>query len=214
MLKTVLFDWSGTLVDDFGPIYKANMAMFKLYRMKTMSKEEFKKRFFTPWQAFYRKSGGPRLRMKLHADKFTYYLEKFKKTTKPYPDSVGTLRWLKKRGLCIGIVSSTPRLNIESIALTFGLGKFIDRIFCEEDVGLFKPDPALLKLAIKELGSKPQDSIYVGDGEADMAMGNRAKVKTIAFLRGYTSKERLEKLRPFASVYALSEIKELIKSPK
>ena len=45
MIKNVIFDWSGTLSDDFEPVYTTAMAIFKAYGVKTISRARCKEEF-------------------------------------------------------------------------------------------------------------------------------------------------------------------------
>ena len=53
MFKNLIFDWSGTLVDDLGPTLEATNAVLQLHGKDTMNKEEFRRRFRLPYSEFY-----------------------------------------------------------------------------------------------------------------------------------------------------------------
>ena len=51
--RSLIFDWSGTLVDDLPPtLYATNMVLGE-YNVPTLSREEFRQRFRLPYPEFY-----------------------------------------------------------------------------------------------------------------------------------------------------------------
>src|ERR1700709_2054388 len=52
--RNIILDWSGTLVDDFGPVLEATNATFKHYGKPGFSAAEFREKFYLPFPAFYK----------------------------------------------------------------------------------------------------------------------------------------------------------------
>ena len=92
--------------------------------------------------------------------------------------AVETLERLKSRGLKLGIVSNnTPEVRAHLAEL--GLDRFFQSIVISEEVGLYKPDPAILELACEQLGAAPGDSVYLGDHPFDILCGHAAGMPVI-----------------------------------
>ena len=53
MFRALIFDWSGTLVDDMGPTLDATNAVLGRFGKAPMSWEEFRSRFRLPYSEFY-----------------------------------------------------------------------------------------------------------------------------------------------------------------
>ena len=51
-IRNVILDWSGTLVDDFGPVLEATNEIFKHYGKPAFSAEEFREKFYLPFPEF------------------------------------------------------------------------------------------------------------------------------------------------------------------
>lgn len=62
-------------------------------------------------------------------------------------------------GLVTNGPSSTQRPKIER----FGLARYMDVIIVSEEVGVAKPDPAIFRIALEQLGTHPNETLYVGD---------------------------------------------------
>ena len=52
-LKNIIFDLSGTLVDDLPPVLNATNTVLREMGMPEFSKDEFRKRFYLPFTKFY-----------------------------------------------------------------------------------------------------------------------------------------------------------------
>jgi len=53
MFRNLIFDWSGTLVDDLGPVLEATNAVFAAYGRGPMSRAQFRQHFRLPYLEFY-----------------------------------------------------------------------------------------------------------------------------------------------------------------
>ncbi len=80
----------------------------------------------------------------------------------PYPDTAPTLRALRARGIKIGIVSNVPQ-DLRPIFALHGLADLVDAYTHSFEVGVEKPDPAIFLRACEALGTKPAETLMVGD---------------------------------------------------
>lgn len=83
-----------------------------------------------------------------------------------YPDAQPFLRWVRKQGILVGIVSNASYRYRDIILPTLGLNKD-----SEWDFGVFsgiegveKPDPEIFKIAVKAAGNIcPEQILHIGD---------------------------------------------------
>jgi HAD superfamily hydrolase (TIGR01509 family) len=80
----------------------------------------------------------------------------------PYPDTEATLRALRARGSKIGIVSNVPQ-DLRPIFAAHRLQDLVDAFTHSFEVGVEKPDPAIFLRACERLGTKPDETLMVGD---------------------------------------------------
>lgn len=80
----------------------------------------------------------------------------------PYPDTAPTLRALRERRIKIGIVSNVPQ-DLRPIFAAHGLAGLVDAYTHSFEVGVEKPDPAIFLRACERLGTKPEETLMVGD---------------------------------------------------
>ncbi len=79
-----------------------------------------------------------------------------------FEEVIDVLEYFKKKGYKMGVISDTSpslQLTLENL----GLGKYFDSYTCSDIVGAMKPDPKIYNVALKSLGVKAEESIYVDD---------------------------------------------------
>jgi len=101
---------------------------------------------------------------------------------KPRPDALTTLRALRLKGLKIGLISDCSG----EVPATWGTTAFADLIDTPVFsciVGMRKPDPRIFKTATDQLGAKPEECLYVGDGSSHELTGARTAGMTPVLIR-------------------------------
>jgi len=205
MIKNVIFDWSGTLCNDLLEIYKACMIVFEKFGVEKISLEEYKREVELPYMNFYWKYI-PGLD-KDEQDRV--YAEAIKTVgkSKIYEGVRETLHFLKKKGINMAVLSSSPRERIEYEINNFNLGGIFSCIFADVHD---KRD------AVEELMEKcnfeKEETLYVGDIEHDVDTGKHAGITTVAITWGYCTKDRLEKSNPDYMIDKIEQLKEIITS--
>ncbi|AIU70626.1 2-haloalkanoic acid dehalogenase [Thermococcus eurythermalis] len=103
---------------------------------------------------------------------------------RPFPD-VGALKELKEMGLKLAAVSNASQECTEFVLDLFGLRKYFDVVYGKDYSNLdgVKPDPYLVKKALKALGVAPQETLMVGDSHHDVLAGKRAGMKVVNVTR-------------------------------
>ena len=80
----------------------------------------------------------------------------------PYPDAEPTLRALRERGVKIGIVSNHA-YDLRPYFAAKDLDRFIDAYAISYEIGAPKPDARIFREACRRLGSRPEETLMVGD---------------------------------------------------
>jgi len=91
-----------------------------------------------------------------------------------FPDVEDALIRIKERGMQIGIVSSTPRIILDTVLAKYGAKRLFDTVLALEDCREFKPSPQPILEAVTRLGVPKQDIAYVGDMDEDVQAANAA----------------------------------------
>lgn len=100
----------------------------------------------------------------------------------PRNDAIPTLDELRRRGHKLGMISACSQDVPDVWEETSLAGRFDSTVFsCS--VGVSKPDPRIYQAATEELGVKPADCLFVGDGANDELPGAEAVGMTALQLR-------------------------------
>ena len=95
------------------------------------------------------------------------------------------LRSIEARGLLWGIVTNKSKRFTDPLCAQMSVLRGAATIISGDTTPHAKPHPAPLLEAARRLGVQPQQCIYVGDDERDIAAGRAAGMPTVAALYGY-----------------------------
>jgi putative hydrolase of the HAD superfamily len=105
------------------------------------------------------------------ADKLRY--DFIADTIKPNTDVIQTLTYLKSQGIRIGLISNcspeTPLIWQDTPFV-----KLVDVAVFSSSAGLRKPDARIYALTVERLGVKPDNCLYIGDGESGELTGAKS----------------------------------------
>ena len=204
MVKAVLFDLDGTLLDTLPDIqYVLN---------ETLRKFDYPEITVEQTRA-YIGEGAYRLverALPANAENMEEVFEYFKgvyascnnEHTRPFDGVMDLLARLKAQGVKLAIITNKPQAATEECVKQFFPGIFD---FVAGDGGLFpcKPDPSLARYAALNLRVSPAECTFVGDGETDALTAKNAGMFGVSVLWGYRSKEQLEAVgaKRFASSF-------------
>jgi putative hydrolase of the HAD superfamily len=96
-----------------------------------------------------------------------------------YPRVSSVLFELRAMGIKMTVLSDAPKLEVWLRIVGLGLHHHFKDIITSEDFGARKPDPKPFKAALKVLGTKPAQTLMVGDWpERDVAGAKKLGIKT------------------------------------
>ncbi len=96
----------------------------------------------------------------------------------------------RRRDVVLGIATGKSRRGVSHLVERYGWERLFATIQTADDAPS-KPHPAMLELAMAEVGVGPEDSIMIGDSTFDMAMARAAGVGAIGVSWGYHRPEAL-----------------------
>ncbi len=97
-------------------------------------------------------------------------LEYAVRVIKPRPDAVATLSDLKGHGYKTGLITNCGAA-IPKMLDKMPLAALLDVSVFSALIGMQKPDPRIYQLAIEHLAVKPEDCLYIGDGDCQELTG-------------------------------------------
>ena len=118
-----------------------------------------------------------------------HYLEHCTERTTVYPGVMDALAALAPRPMAM--VSNKPQEMCERISQFYGLDRHLGAVVGQRPRVPVKPDPALLHLALEELGVEDGGVWMVGDSHNDVLSGRAIGATTVAVTWGIGDRERM-----------------------
>ena len=184
MLKAILFDLDGTLVDAKEWHYEAFNKALRLFGFEISKKDHLsiydglptrdKLKLLTEREGLPETLYEPVFRLK---QEFT--LQEIEKNCKPVFNVVETLQELKDRGYKLGLCSNAIRKSVDLMLYYSGIMNCFDLILSNQDVTFAKPDPEIYEVARHRLKVKAEDCIVVEDNLKGIEAGKKARMKVI-----------------------------------
>ena len=211
MIKLIIFDVDGTLVDAYRAIERSLChTMKKLGYGRCASLAVVRRSIGHGDRNFVRRfmddenvEKGLTIYRRHHRSALMAY-------SRAIPGARRDLAALKVRGYRLAVASNRPK-NFTLILLRhLGLDRSFDMIVCARDARDFKPKPALLLRIMRRLGAHKDETLYVGDMAVDVLAGRNAGVRTIAVTGGSSSIAELRKEKPFKVISKLDKLLKLV----
>lgn len=200
MIKCVLFDLDGTLVDVGELFYHVFMEFLARQGLPAIGFN----RKGDPWASAYewavsrfpwisKMVGG-----KSFGDAWEYVLRAriASGEIKLYPGVLDTLTHLREKNKTLCLATNTPSRFVEIKLDAFALRNFFECIFTPHDIWGAKPNPKSLHYVLERFRLTPHEVLVVGDHAQDVQFGKNAGVRTAAVLTGYGSLEELKAANP------------------
>ena len=210
MIKAVIFDLDGTLIDSIEVIIKLLREVLHEFGINADADKARKLIGMSPWEIIKEVTGKATFE---EQDKIVQvWAKKYMKalfTDNQVHLTKGTLevlKELKKRGLKIGISSSLKSSIIRDLISHYGLNPYISAFTGVDEVKRPKPAPDVFISTAEKLGVSPKESIVVGDAIYDVMGGHTAGAITVLFSQEgeYNNKADI------APNYVITEIPQLI----
>jgi len=141
-----------------------------------------------------------------------------------YPDVISTLEKLKEMKLLLILITNTDDSDLAFKLLDkFHIKSYFDFIVTSEYVNMRKPDPNIVKYALKHVDLAPENTIIVGDSmKDDILCGYLANIRTVYIDRPYKEenpylnaplykKIEIENIKPDFRIQSLEDLIGIIK---
>jgi len=202
-IKTLIFDWDGTLVDSAKPGLAAFEKTFAELGVPFVH-EVYEATYSPNWYTTYEALGLPKERWETADDLWIHH---YGDECAPLIEGVGeTLLTLRSKGYELAVVSSGSRVRVFREIDQSVLRDAFSLIMCKDDVIEKKPHPEGLLLAMERMNAQPRHCAYVGDAPEDIEMGRRGNVITIGVRSSYPSSGRVASAKPDLYLERMAEI--------
>lgn len=189
MIKAIIFDMDGTILDTIKDIAGAVNYILEKYEKPVRTVDEVKSFVGNGLRRTLELSLGDMENKDEFIDSiFTEFTEYYKvhssDNTKPYDGIVDAIRILKEKGYKTAVVSNKRQEAVEELCVKFYEGLF-DIAIGEQDGLKRKPDPAMVNKALDYLGVTKEEAVYIGDSEVDIKTAVNSGLKGIYVSWGF-----------------------------
>lgn len=195
MIRAVLFDLDGTLLDSAPDLVGALNAVRAQYKLSPLSVSSMKNHA-TAGALSLLQAGMPKADEQTIEDWRAIFLEHYEKNifvkSKLYEGASEVLEYLENSGVALGIVTNKPEYLTKPVLVAAGVDKKMGAVVCGDTISKRKPDPAPVLLACEQLGLNPGEVMFVGDDPRDLEAGRGAGVVNCAAMHGYGSASFLQ----------------------
>jgi len=212
MIKLVIFDLDGTILDTIPDIAFNLNAMLYKYGYKRLSEKQVAKIVGSGAEKLVKDAIGKpvsaeELKERLDFYNFIYTSSGSPKTSMFF--GMGELfSALKNRGLKIAVLTNKPQQTTDVVNEKYLKKYSFDYVLGQREGIKTKPDKQGAMLIMNELGVLPEETVLVGDGETDAMTAINAGVTGVSCLWGYRKKKDLEKV---GAVNFIKKPKDLLK---
>ncbi len=202
MISTFIFDWSGTLSDDFDMVYGATAKVVAaLDSGYALSEDEYREHFELPYMRFYMNYGLDATKKEVDA-LFFKAVEENGLFPKPFQNSRKVLEALRKAGRKTFLFSAHPTRLVDAEVAAYGFAGLFDGIVSGIEDKVFS-----LKGFVSEKRLDPKKTAYVGDLVHDVEAAKAAGIVSVGVYSRYQHKEKLAAAKPD---FILNKFEELV----
>ena len=207
MLRNLLLDWSGTLVDDLPPVIGATNFVLEKHGRPTLTREEFRQKFRLPFTEFYEEHLPDIPLPELEAAFHGRFVE-IQDDVTPLPGLYEFLDFCRESGRRLFLLSSMKREHYEVQSAKLGLSHYFEQPY----VGVMDKRAKIADI-LDNHGLDRAETAFVGDMIHDVETARHGGVMSIAVLTGYDSIEKLTPSKPDVVVASLHELRRLLQYP-
>jgi phosphoglycolate phosphatase-like HAD superfamily hydrolase/8-oxo-dGTP pyrophosphatase MutT (NUDIX family) len=203
-IRNVILDWSGTLVDDLGPVLEATNEIFRHYGKPAWSLEEFREKFYLPFPKFYEEHL-PEFVLAELDDQYHSSFKILQNGIVMLPHAREFLDYLQERELPTFLLSSIHRDHFEAQGSRLKVKHYFRKTYVQ---ALDKRRAILELLADHDLDAS--ETLFIGDMVHDIETARHAGVMSCAVLTGYDSLAKLKGANPDLLFRNLSEVRSFL----
>lgn len=202
-VKNIIFDWSGTLVDDLPPVLEATNAVLREFGRQELTRDEFRREFRLPFMHWYDEV----LPGVSAEDLDRVFLAAFAASTQAVtvlPHAREFLECCAGAGRRLFVLSSAPRHAVEHQARSLGLHDYFEHIYAgvrdkREHIGGI----------LLEQNLPAAETLMIGDMRHDVHTARAGGIASVAVLTGYEFPEVIATAMPDLTVNDLAELRAL-----
>lgn len=204
MIRNIIFDWSGTLVDDLPAVFKATNYVLAQADRPEMTFDQFRAEFCLPFTIFYDKHT-PNVPLTELETWFHSHYRQAQDSVNELPYARQFLEFCRAHQLRTFLLSTVHPEHFEAQNRLTGFGAYLDKHY----VGVLDKRQKIHEI-LKENKLQPDETLFIGDMEHDIETARHGGVHACAVLTGYNTLQQLRAAEPDLIVEHLGELREIL----
>ena len=204
MIRNIIFDWSGTLVDDLPAVLEAtNFVLFSAGR-PALTLDEFRSEFCLPFTIFYDRHM-PHVPLEQLEVWFHGRFKEVQDSVVALPHAREFLEFCRARGVRTFVLSTVRRDHFDVQSQRTDFRRYIDQPYLE-----VRDKRAKIHEILKENKLSADETLFIGDMQHDIETAQHGGIHSCAVLTGYNTLEQLRAAKPDLVVEHLGELREIL----
>jgi phosphoglycolate phosphatase len=204
VIRNIIFDWSGTLVDDLPAVLKASNFVLAQAGKQAMSLEQFRAEFSLPFTKFYDRHT-PDVPMEKLEDWFHAEFKRAQNSVMELPHARGFLEFCRAKKFRTFLLSTIHEDHFKVQCQVTGFDAFLGKAYTDVWDKRKK-----IHGILAENDLQPHETLFIGDMEHDIETARHGGIHCCAVLTGYNTLEQLRAAKPDLIVEHLSELREIL----
>jgi phosphoglycolate phosphatase-like HAD superfamily hydrolase/ADP-ribose pyrophosphatase YjhB (NUDIX family) len=204
VIRNIIFDWSGTLVDDLPAVLKASNFVLAQAGKTEMTLEQFRAEFSLPFKKFYDRHT-PEVPMEKLESWFHKSFKHAQTSVVELPHARAFLEFCRAKKFRTFLLSTVHADYFKAQCRVTGFDAFLDRPYTD----VWDKREKIHEI-LAENNLQPDETLFIGDMEHDIETARHGGVHSCAVLTGYNTLEQLRAAQPDLIVEHLSELRGLL----
>lgn len=204
MIRNIIFDWSGTLVDDLPPVLEATNHVLAQAGRPEMTLEQFRAEFCLPFTIFYDKHV-PEIPIQQLERWFHERFAQVQASVTALPHAAEFLKFCQAREVRTFLLSTVNPSYFKVQAEVVGFGTCIQTPY----LGVWDKRKKIGEI-LRDNRLDPEETLFIGDMQHDIETAIHGGIHSCAVLTGYNTVDQLRAAHPDVIVEHLKELREML----
>jgi phosphoglycolate phosphatase-like HAD superfamily hydrolase/ADP-ribose pyrophosphatase YjhB (NUDIX family) len=204
VIRNIIFDWSGTLVDDLPAVWKATNYVLGQAQRSEMSLDQFRAEFCLPFIHFYERHV-PHIPLNQLEGWFHSRFRQVQDSVCVLPHAREFLEFCRSREVRSFLLSTVHQDHFSVQSAVTGLGQYLEAAY----VNVWDKREKIHEI-LEEHSLRGPETLFVGDMQHDIETAKHGGIFSCAVLTGYNTLDQLRRAEPDVIVEHLGELRQLL----
>jgi phosphoglycolate phosphatase-like HAD superfamily hydrolase/ADP-ribose pyrophosphatase YjhB (NUDIX family) len=204
VIRNIIFDWSGTLVDDLPAVWKATNYVLVQAQRQELTLDQFRAEFCLPFTHFYDRHI-PHIPLPQLEEWFHSHFRQVQDSVTELPHARAFLEFCHARKLRTFLLSTVHRDHFAVQAALTGFEHYIEKSY----VNVWDKRKKIHEI-LDQNRLTADETMFVGDMQHDIETARHGGIHSCAVLTGYNTLEQLRDAQPDLIVEHLGELHDIL----